>query len=245
MLIQFIIFFLLLTAIYFLAPHINTAIYRLALLLTRSKKISLGILIVFLLPGTIIHELSHFIIAAVLFVPTGELTVFPKVEEGEIKAGSLHHADSDPIRRSLIGIAPMIIGISMIYIIGSLLFPQITNSQLPITNEFFKSQFSIYLFLVSCYLLFITSISMFSSRKDLEVAGIFIPFIFIIILVLYFNGLRLSFSTDLNQAVTHFFTRLNSYLEITLGLDLTIIVILNSLILFLQKLLKIKIVRRS
>ncbi len=227
MFIQTLLCFLIVSSIFFLSSHLNSAIYQIAILLTRNKKFSFGVLILLLLPGTIIHELSHFIIATLLFVPSGNLTIFPKIEEGRVKAGSLHHANTDPIRRTLIGLAPMIVGLLLIYIAGQLLFQNLSNSLLLL--------FAIY------YLLFVTSISMFSSQKDLEVAKFVVPIIFILLIALYINGVTVSFSTNLIQKIGKFLTQLNIYLLITLGLDLGIFLILKGILSVLQKLLKIKV----
>lgn len=62
-----------------------------------------------LLPGVIVHELSHFFMAAMLGVPTGRITIFPHDQEGEKRLGSVEIAKTDPVRESLIGGAPIII----------------------------------------------------------------------------------------------------------------------------------------
>jgi len=216
-------FFIFLLSIFFLVPHINTAVYHLVLLLTRSKKIALGIL----LPGTIIHELSHFLVATLLFVRTGELTVIPKVEEESIKAGSLKHANTDPIKRTLIGIAPMIIGLIIIYFLGNIIFNQFSNFPLLIANS---------------YLLIAVSLSMFSSKKDLEVAIFVVPIFALIMLALYLNGLTVTFSQELYQKISHVLSQLNIYLLLALGLDIVVFLSLKSLIIIFQRLLKVKIV---
>lgn len=232
MLISFAVFLLLFFSIYLLTPHINTTVYQIALILTRSKNFSLGILIAFLLPGTIIHELSHFIIATLLFVPTGSFSILPKIEQGRIKAGSLKHADTDPIRRTLIGIAPMLVGLCIIYMVGSLVLNPPAGEQ--ISNVAF-------LFFVF-YFLFIISISMFSSRKDLEVAVFVIP-IFILLFVLFFlHGLTVSFSEDAAQKIGNVFSQLDTYLLITLAIDTAVYLTSKMLIFFLQKILRIKVV---
>ncbi|OGG14506.1 hypothetical protein A2773_05500 [Candidatus Gottesmanbacteria bacterium RIFCSPHIGHO2_01_FULL_39_10] len=220
-------FFIFLLSIFFLVPHINTAVYHLVLLLTRSKKIALGILLFILLPGTIIHELSHFLVATLLFVRTGELTVIPKVEEESIKAGSLKHANTDPIKRTLIGIAPMIIGLIIIYFLGNIIFNQFSNFPLLIANS---------------YLLIAVSLSMFSSKKDLEVAIFVVPIFALIMLALYLNGLTVTFSQELYQKISHVLSQLNIYLLLALGLDIVVFLSLKSLIIIFQRLLKVKIV---
>lgn len=75
------------------------------------------------LPGTIIHELSHWIVAEILRVRTGQITIFPDVEEeGETRRlGSVATERSDPFRAFLIGLAPFISGTLILVILGRLL----------------------------------------------------------------------------------------------------------------------------
>lgn len=225
---HFAIFSILFLFIFLLTPYINTIIYQSILLITRSKKLALTFLLILLLPGTIIHELSHFVVATLLFVKTGELTVIPKLEEGRIKAGSLKHADTDPLRRTAIGLAPMIIGLMIIYLLGELIF----NFHPPAGGSNFP------LLIASSYLLIAISLSMFSSKKDMEVAIFVVPIIFLLILALYINGLTVSFSSTLNQKVVEYITRLNTYLGITFVLNLIIFILLKILVVILQKVLR-------
>lgn len=228
MFVTLLVFFLLFFLIYFLSPSINTKIYHLFFLLTRSKNLALSTLIIILLPGTIIHELSHFLVATLLFVRSGELTILPKLEEGRIKAGSLRHADTDPFRRTLIGLAPMVVGLMIIYIVGNLFLPQIYDFKFLISNF---------------YILFTLSISMFSSRKDLEMARFLIPVILLVVFVLYLNGITLTFSTDILNRLNFFFSELNFYLLVTLGLDTAIFLFLSLAVKLLENLFKIKLVK--
>lgn len=76
------------------------------------------------LPGTIIHELSHWIVAEILQVRTGEITIFPDIaEEGDSRRlGSVSTQKSDPFRAFLIGVAPFITGLLILVVLGKLLF---------------------------------------------------------------------------------------------------------------------------
>lgn len=73
-----------------------------------------------LFPGVIVHELSHFFVASLLFVPTGEISIFPE----EKKIGSIQVAKTDPIREALIGLAPTLIGTAVILAIFSFANPK-------------------------------------------------------------------------------------------------------------------------
>ena len=58
------------------------------------------------LPGTIVHELSHFFAAIVLFLPVKDIQIFPKFEEGQIKLGHVLYVKKDFLRGILVGVAP-------------------------------------------------------------------------------------------------------------------------------------------
>lgn len=75
------------------------------------------------LPGTIIHELSHWLVAEILRVQTGEITIFPDIDQGgeSRRLGSVATAKSDPFRGFLIGLAPFISGTLILVILGRLL----------------------------------------------------------------------------------------------------------------------------
>lgn len=71
-------------------------------------------------PGVIIHELAHFFVASLLFVPTGEISIFPE----EKRMGSIQVAKTDPIREAIIGLAPTIMGTAGILAIFSFANPK-------------------------------------------------------------------------------------------------------------------------
>lgn len=73
------------------------------------------------MPGTIIHEVSHFLAAALTGARTGKIEIFPqlprKTLEGEIdknvktqRLGSVETQSLNPIRGFIVGAAPLIVG---------------------------------------------------------------------------------------------------------------------------------------
>ncbi len=62
-------------------------------------------------PGVFIHELSHFLMAKLLFVPTGHFSLIPKtMPNGTLRLGYVEVSKTDILRDSLIGMAPLIAG---------------------------------------------------------------------------------------------------------------------------------------
>ena len=133
------------------------------------------------LPGTLVHELAHLIVARLLLVRAGKLSLFPqKIDSGRVKMGSVQFPPTDPVRRFLIGIAPVYVGIGLILAI--LWWAE--------TNQVWQSW--IWLTVIG-YVIFQLANSMFASSKDMEGAlGLFI-FLALLAGLLYWSGWRPDF----------------------------------------------------
>ena len=147
--------------------------------------ISINFLSFLFLPGVIIHELSHMLIAVILFVPVGDMEFAPKRNHGGLKLGSIEIAKTDPIRRSIIGFAPVFTG--LILIIGIVYL--FTSNLLFLKDK--ESYIFIALIAGVMYLLFAISNTMFSSKADIAgTVEILITFL-IIFTATYILGFRL------------------------------------------------------
>jgi hypothetical protein len=145
---------------------------------------STNLLSLLYLPGVIIHELSHLFIAAILFVPVGRMEYIPKKEGNSVKLGSVAIGKTDPIRRSIIGFAPVFVGLMII--VGIIYLVSINTS--------FFQNISTYLYitiiLLIAYLLFAISNTMFSSSRDMEGTIEMFLALFIIAVAAYILGFR-------------------------------------------------------
>jgi hypothetical protein len=181
-----ILFFVEIIILFFLSGQISK---------TLSRFVSINVLSFIFLPGIIVHELSHFFMATILFVSAGEIEFVPKKNGNKVKLGSVQVAKTDPIRRSLIGFAPVFAGLAIIiggvYLFSSnLLFFQNKNYFIFIATA-----------LVVAYLLFSVSNTMFSSEADMRGAIEILIILAIILAAAYALGLRPSLS-DLNRIFT-------------------------------------------
>lgn len=159
-----------------------------ALTRSLSRFLSIHALSFIFLPGIIIHELSHLLTAAILFVPVGEIEFMPKVVEGGVKLGSVAIGKTDPIRRAIIGFAPVLAGLTII--IGII---YLFTINLQFLREI-QAYFLLGIVLLAGYILFAISNTMFSSSRDMEgTVELFIT-ILIIFGISYFMGFRPSFS---------------------------------------------------
>ncbi|MGQ9493428.1 MAG: hypothetical protein ACUVR2_06650 [Anaerolineae bacterium] len=64
-----------------------------------------------LLPGIVLHELSHYLAAKLVGVKTAGISLQPQTKRGgNIRLGAVKVRRTDPFRESLIGLAPLISG---------------------------------------------------------------------------------------------------------------------------------------
>ncbi len=98
---------------------IYTHVQGVAFLLTRSSNVALWIFWVLFLPGTLLHELSHWITAKLLAVKTRSFSLWPQPKKsGELQMGAVQIDVTDPFRHSVIGVAPLVFGSVAVLLIG-------------------------------------------------------------------------------------------------------------------------------
>jgi hypothetical protein len=170
-----ILFLLELLILFFLSKKVINIIANFFYRITKNKKTTIYLLAIFFLPGTFIHEISHFLTALFLLVPVGNLELIPQIGEGGVKLGSVEIGKCDFLRRFLIGIAPLVIGTVLI---------MISIEKLPL--------------IVALYLVFQIGNTMFSSKRDLEGGKVLLLLITIVILILIILEVNLP-QTDLVQ----------------------------------------------
>jgi hypothetical protein len=111
-----------LVPLFFMKRWINRHIQGLGLLLMGDSETAMLLYFVLLLPGILIHELSHWLAAKLLGVRTGKISLWPSKQHGnQMRMGSVRIARTDPFRASLIGLAPLISGSLAILVIGQLI----------------------------------------------------------------------------------------------------------------------------
>jgi len=76
-----------------------------------NPRFTMAVFSILFFPGVILHEFSHFLMAKLLFVRTRGFSVIPKMmPEGYLRMGYVEVAETDIVRDSLIGAAPLIVG---------------------------------------------------------------------------------------------------------------------------------------
>lgn len=83
--------------------------------LIRSRRGAVWIYSVLTLPGLLVHEIAHFLMAALLGLRTGTIELLPVLSDsGGIEFGSVQVEKADPIRLSMVGLAPLIAGLPLV-----------------------------------------------------------------------------------------------------------------------------------
>ena len=104
-------FIFILVPLILLQRLLHREIQAVFLILTRDTRLTMGIFSMIFLPGVFLHELSHFVLAKILGVRTGQFSIFPRsLPDGRLQLGYVETARSDIVRDSLIGAAPLIVG---------------------------------------------------------------------------------------------------------------------------------------
>jgi hypothetical protein len=107
--------------LYLMQRWINRHLQGLGLLLTGDTDSAVMIFFLVLLPGIVLHELSHWLVAIMLRVRVGKLSLWPKKKRGgQVRLGAVSVGRSDPLRAALIGVAPLITGSVVILLVGQL-----------------------------------------------------------------------------------------------------------------------------
>lgn len=204
--------------LYLLSRRVIGTLYWLLRKISRSRPIAIWVVSIIFFPGTVVHELSHLFTAEILGVHTGKLTLTPEGMEGphfakaswgetEIKAGGVMIAETDPFRRTLIGLAPVSVGIIVLaalsYFLSSIIISPLQNNP---PGNFLPNplppgenmSWGLWLIIVGLfYLIFIVSNSMFSSKEDMK--GV-LPFAVTVALFAaagYFAGFRIGLAGEL------------------------------------------------
>ena len=143
------------------------------LILTRDPGLTMGLFSIIFLPGVFLHELSHFLMAKILFIPTGNFSIFPKsLPDGRLQLGYVETARSDPVRDSLVGAAPLIVGtlfvayVAIYHLQLRVLLDVFRNGQLDLFWMGMRSLPSTKDFYLWFYLAFAVSSTMVPSESD-------------------------------------------------------------------------------
>lgn len=216
-----------LIALYVLSRRLTQNLYISVFLLSKSRPVAISFLSILFFPGTVIHELAHLFTAEILGVRTSGLTLVPEgIEQKDVRTGSVSIAQSDPIRRAIIGIAPVIVGLIGLGTVSYLWL------QLP------QGNWGVWGYMGLGYLLFAISNTMFSSPEDLD--G-FWPVVIVLALLAaaaYIAGIRITLTEPVLSSVIQFFQSIAVNLGYVTGLNIGLFLLSQILISGVEKVTK-------
>lgn len=217
-----IIFLIQVIALYFFSRAVVKQLYSFFDIFIKSQKLVFIMVSILYFPGTIIHEMSHFFTAIILFLNVKDIRIFPEFENDHIRLGSVSFEKKDFIRGILVGVAPIIFAMLIFFIIA-------TNSLYPTSSFGLNILFG--------YLIFTISSTMFSSKKDIVDLIYVIPLAIILVGVIIYLGINVLdvFKSDFITKLTiSFFEKVNFYLFFSLIINIVLLGVLK-VVVFLFK----------
>ncbi|MBI3739957.1 MAG: hypothetical protein HY258_12995 [Chloroflexi bacterium] len=166
-------FALTLLPLVFLQRLLHREIQAVFLILSRSPEFTIAMFSIIFLPGVLLHEFSHYLMAVILGVRAAKFSLVPQMlPDGRLQLGYVETVKTDIVRDSLIGAAPLFSGGLLVAYLA------VTRLDLlPLWDVFRNGQFNLFLMGVSVlpqvkdfpvwfYLVFTISSTMLPSRSD-------------------------------------------------------------------------------
>ncbi len=175
----------------FLQRWLHQHIQGLTFAVTGNAGCAMRFLFILLLPGVILHEASHWVVANVLRVRTGKVSLgLSPVRGKQFSLGSVTVDRTDSFRESLIGVAPFFVGLGAIILIvgyGFDLWPNSGVSYKEMLNRVLSTA-NDWLTWLDLYLIFAVSTAMIPSESDREPWGQVLVVFGIIAIVAFLLG---------------------------------------------------------
>ena len=216
------IFFSLLLLLFLSSRFTSQTLTALFGKIVRSHGVGVRLLAIIFLPGVVLHELSHAIMAMLLFVPVGKMEFMPAIEEDHVKLGSVQIGKTDPVRRMLIGLAPVLVGCMTLL---AVLFFFLPRDLAGISANLWQN-------VLVLYGVFAIGNTMFSSRKDVEGTVGFFGALCVVALALFLAGVRIpeaAIEYLRSDGVQELFRMGSVFLAVPLGINAFIIILARAI----------------
>jgi hypothetical protein len=225
----------------FLKRWINRHVQGLSLLVVGDNYMAMFLYFVLFLPGILLHELSHWLMAKLLGVRTGKISIWPSKRRAgrQMRLGSVKVGRADPVRNSLIGLAPLLSGILVILLIGDWILGLSAMGDILLSGEWPRlwqglvAYIHVPDFWLWLYLIFAVSNAMLPSETDRQSWRPVLIFLGVIAGLLYLAGLV----PHIPEAIADWLLTAIGYLAYAFGLTIAVDVIFIVIIAFLEKLL--------
>lgn len=209
---------------------IQTHLGGVALLLVGRADRAVILYAILMFPGVLLHELSHWVMAKLLGVRTGSISLLPQIQpDGTVQLGYVTYykgQDLGPIRESLVGGAPLLAGTIAILLIGLRAFgvtdlaAAIQTGSVDALTVAITALLETKDFLVWLYLLFAIANAMLPSRSDRRAWPAFLLVMGIATIIIYLLGLQQAITEGLAGPVATIFGYLAMAFSMAIGVDL-------------------------
>ncbi len=218
---------------------VHTYLYGLALVLMGNQERATILYALVLLPGVFLHETSHWLTAKLLGVRTARFSLIPhRKADGSIQLGYVEYyktAAVGPIRESLIGGAPLIVGTAVILLIGFKIFDltgvltAVQTGNVTLLAAALRQLFQANDLFVWLYLIFAVSNEMMPSASDRRAWPAFLAMIGGAALLLFLLDLQGVLWKGLAGPTAVIFGYLGLILAMAITVDFVVILIILSL----------------
>lgn len=161
-----------------LQHRLHHEIQSILFLITRRIDVALAIFSILFLPGVLLHEVSHYLVARLLNVRVGKFSIIPQpLPDGRLRLGYVETGKTDFLRDALIGAAPLITGGLFVAFAGfvhldfSALWAQLSSGDLSSVSQALIGVVNLPDFWLWFYLVFVVSSTMFPSASDRRAWG--------------------------------------------------------------------------
>ena len=232
----------LLAALWWVSRRLTIFITTTLLLLTRSGRTTTIIYAIAILPGTLVHEISHWAMAKVVGVKTGAVDVLPRLEaNGSLRLGSVSVRGGGLLQLTLIGLAPLLAGSALTMWLSYSLFDVTALSQAWQAQQWgqvldvIAAGLSQPDALIALYFLFTVSDAMFLSASDREPVLKMLLYLGLILATFFALGLLPALPASWAAALQRAFQAYASGLAVALGLHAALALVFGSMALLLRQ----------
>jgi len=196
------------------------------LLLMDDPEIAVVLYALPLLPGILLHELSHALAAIFLGVRVGRISIRPKLAGQRVQLGFVPVERTDAVRASLIGLAPLLAGSTAILLIGYWVFGIGTAGTAPVAGDWANLVTGLLEMLkvsdvwIWAYAIFAVGNTMLPSRADRQAWTPVIIFLLLIGVLVWAARLGPAIVESLTQPLTIALRWLATMCALTIAVDL-------------------------